>query len=54
MDCDSFHIAGDIDDITPWRAAYTSTQVLGGDKKMVVVKSGHIQSFVNPAGKVPL
>ena len=49
VDCDSFHIAGYTDHITPWRAAYTSTQVLGGDKQMAVVKSGHIQSFVNPA-----
>jgi polyhydroxyalkanoate synthase len=51
VDCDSFHIAGYTDHITPWRAAYTSTQVLGGDKEMAVVKSGHIQSFVNPATK---
>jgi polyhydroxyalkanoate synthase len=49
VDCDSFHIAGYTDHITPWRAAYTSTQVLGGDKHLAVVKSGHIQSFVNPA-----
>jgi polyhydroxyalkanoate synthase len=51
VDCDSFHIAGYTDHITPWRAAYTSTQVLGGGKHMAVVKSGHIQSFVNPATK---
>ena len=51
VDCDSFHVAGYTDHITPWRAAYTSTQVLGGDKQMAVVKSGHIQSFVNPATK---
>jgi polyhydroxyalkanoate synthase len=51
VDCDSFHIAGYTDHITPWRAAYTSTQVLGGDKHLAVVKSGHIQSFVNPADK---
>jgi polyhydroxyalkanoate synthase len=51
VDCDSFHVAGYTDHITPWRAAYTSTQVLGGDKQLAVVKSGHIQSFVNPAGK---
>jgi poly[(R)-3-hydroxyalkanoate] polymerase subunit PhaC len=51
VDCDSFHIAGYTDHITPWRAAYTSTQVLGGGKQMAVVKSGHIQSFVNPATK---
>ncbi len=49
VDCDSFHVAGYTDHITPWRAAYTSTQVLGGEKELVVVKSGHIQSFVNPA-----
>lgn len=49
VDCDSFHVAGYTDHISPWRVCYTSTQVLGGDKEMVVVKSGHIQSFVNPA-----
>ena len=51
VECDSFHIAGYTDHITPWRAAYTSTQLLGGDKQLAVVKSGHIQSFVNPAAK---
>src|SRR6266480_3857202 len=52
VDCDSFHIAGYTDHITPWQAAYTATQVLGGDKQMAVVKSGHIQSFVNPATSI--
>jgi polyhydroxyalkanoate synthase len=51
VDCDSFHVAGYTDHITPWRAAYTSTKVLGGDKELVVAKSGHIQSFVNPVDK---
>jgi poly[(R)-3-hydroxyalkanoate] polymerase subunit PhaC len=49
VDCDSFHVAGYTDHITPWRACYSSTQFMGGDKDLVVVKSGHIQSFVNPA-----
>jgi polyhydroxyalkanoate synthase subunit PhaC len=49
VDCDSFFVAGYTDHISPWRVCYTSTQVLGGGKEMVVVKSGHIQSFVNPA-----
>ncbi|HYZ54204.1 MAG TPA: alpha/beta fold hydrolase [Streptosporangiaceae bacterium] len=49
VDCDSFHVAGYTDHICPWRACYTSTRLLGGDKEMVMVKSGHIQSFVNPA-----
>jgi polyhydroxyalkanoate synthase subunit PhaC len=49
VDCESFHVAGYTDHITPWRACYGSTQVLGGRKELVVVMSGHIQSFVNPA-----
>ena len=49
VDCDGFYVAGYTDHITPWRACYGATQVLGGRKDMVVVKSGHIQSFVNPA-----
>jgi polyhydroxyalkanoate synthase len=49
VDGDSFHVAGYTDHITPWRACYSTTQALGGQKELVVVKSGHIQSFVNPA-----
>jgi polyhydroxyalkanoate synthase len=40
VDCDSFHITGYTDHITPWRAAHTSTQVLGGDKPETVVRIG--------------
>ena len=47
--CDSFHIGGYTDHITPWRTAYTTARLLGGAKEMTIVKSGHIQSFVNPA-----
>ena len=47
--CDSFHVAGFTDHITQWRACYNLTQILGGDKEVALVKSGHIQSFVNPA-----
>jgi polyhydroxyalkanoate synthase len=49
VDRDSFFVAGYTDHITPWRACYDSSRMLGGDKEMVIVKSGHIQSFVNPA-----
>jgi polyhydroxyalkanoate synthase subunit PhaC len=49
--CDSFHVAGYTDHITPWRAAYSTTQLLGGNKELTVVRSGHIQSFVNPENK---
>ncbi|HLH59042.1 MAG TPA: alpha/beta fold hydrolase, partial [Streptosporangiaceae bacterium] len=48
VNCDSFHVAGYTDHITPWRACYSTTQILGGEKELTVVKSGHIQSFVNP------
>jgi poly[(R)-3-hydroxyalkanoate] polymerase subunit PhaC len=48
VSCDSFHVGGYTDHITPWRACYDSSRLLGGSKEMVVVKSGHIQSFVNP------
>jgi len=47
--CDSFHVAGFTDHIVPWRTCYNLTQILGGDKEVALVKSGHIQSFVNPA-----
>ena len=53
-DCDTFYVAGYTDHISPWRACYAASQVMGGDKEhmeMVVVKSGHIQSFVNPVEK---
>ena len=47
--CDNFFVAGSTDHITPWRTCYNMTQILGGEKEVAVVKSGHIQSFVNPA-----
>ena len=47
--CDNFIVAGSTDHITPWRTCYNMTQILGGEKEVAVVKSGHIQSFVNPA-----
>jgi len=47
--CDGFYVAGSTDHITPWRTCYNLTQIMGGDKEVAVVKSGHIQSFVNPA-----
>jgi polyhydroxyalkanoate synthase subunit PhaC len=49
VSCDSFHVAGYTDHITRWRACYSTTQLLGGNKELTVVRSGHIQSFVYPA-----
>jgi len=37
------------DHIVPWRAAYRSLGLLGGDKKFVLGASGHIAGIVNPA-----
>jgi polyhydroxyalkanoate synthase len=50
VDCDSFMVAGLRDHITTWQPCYRSSQILGGSSEVVVVDSGHIQSFVNPPG----
>ncbi len=45
---DSFVVAGVTDHITPWRACYRTTKLLGGDTQFYVANSGHIQSLLNP------
>lgn len=48
---DTFIVAGLTDHITPWRAVYRTTQMLGSkDIKFVLSSSGHIQSLINPPG----
>ena len=47
---DSFVVAGFTDHITPWRACYRTTKLLGGNVEFVVSNSGHIQSLLNPPG----
>jgi polyhydroxyalkanoate synthase len=44
----SYIVAGASDRIVPWRNAYASTQLLGGDARFVLPASGHIQAFINP------
>ena len=39
------------DHIVPWRTAYRTTQLLGGDMRFVLGASGHIAGVVNPASK---
>ena len=34
----------------PWRGAYQTTQLLGGDATFVLSGGGHIQHLVNPPG----
>jgi len=36
------------DHIAPWRAAYSTTQLVGGDAKFTLTSSGHIAGIVNP------
>jgi len=49
VNCDSFHVGGYTDHITAWRTCYDSARLLGGEKEMNLIRSGHIQSVVYPA-----
>jgi len=50
VSCDTYLLAGATDHITPWRACYATTQLLGGACAFVLSNSGHIQSILNPPG----
>ena len=39
------------DHIVPWRTAYRSTGLLGGDLRFVLGASGHVAGVINPAAK---
>ena len=45
---DSYEVAGLNDHIVPWENAYRSARLLGGSKRFVLSRSGHIQALVNP------
>ncbi len=48
---DTFITAGLTDHITPWRACYRTSQLLGdADVEFVLSSSGHLQSLINPPG----
>ena len=47
----SFVYASRDDHIVPWRTAYASTGVLGGDTTFVLGASGHIAGVINPPAK---
>jgi polyhydroxyalkanoate synthase len=53
--CDQFWLSGLADHITPWRACYASSRLLGGNREFVVSDGGHIQSMIsspnNPKAK---
>lgn len=47
---DTYVIGAETDHLVPWRGAYRTTQLLGGDATFVLSGGGHIQHLVNPAG----
>ena len=47
----SFLLASREDHIVPWKSAYRSVRLLGGQTKFVLAASGHIAGVVNPASK---
>ena len=50
VDVDSYILGGTTDHITPWKACYRTTGMLGGRKEFVLSNSGHVQAIVNPPG----
>ena len=51
IDVPTFVYASKEDHIVPWKAAYESTQLLGGDVVFVLGASGHIAGVINPPAK---
>jgi polyhydroxyalkanoate synthase len=47
---DCYLVAGAADHLCPWQSCYRSTQLLGGDCRFVLARSGHIASMVSPVG----
>lgn len=46
--CPTYVVAGSEDHIVPWRTAFRSMQLLGGAKRFVLGKAGHITAIVAP------
>jgi len=51
VDRPSFIVATREDHIVPWRSAYRSLALLGGEKTFVLGAAGHVAGVINPAGK---
>ncbi len=47
----AYVLASKEDHIVPWKTAYRSTDLLGGEKRFVLAASGHIAGVINPASK---
>jgi polyhydroxyalkanoate synthase len=51
IDIPSYVLATQEDHIVPWRSAYRSTRLVGGESQFVLGASGHIAGVINPASK---
>jgi polyhydroxyalkanoate synthase subunit PhaC len=51
VDLPAYVLATLEDHIVPWRSAYRTTGLLGGDIRFVLGASGHIAGVINPASK---
>jgi polyhydroxyalkanoate synthase len=47
---DTYVIGAETDHLVPWRAAYRTTRLVGGESTFVLSGGGHIQHLVNPPG----
>jgi len=51
IDTSAYVLATQEDHIVPWKSAWRSAQLLGGDVQFVLGASGHIAGVVNPASR---
>ena len=43
-------LTSESDHIAPWRSAYRTTQLVGGETRHVLARSGHVAGMVSPPG----
>jgi poly[(R)-3-hydroxyalkanoate] polymerase subunit PhaC len=48
INVDAYVVAGENDHIVPWENAFRSGDLLGGETRLVLSTSGHIQALINP------
>jgi polyhydroxyalkanoate synthase len=51
VDIPTFVLATREDHIVPWKSAYASARLLGGETEFLLAASGHIAGVINPASK---
>jgi polyhydroxyalkanoate synthase len=51
IDMPSYVLATQEDHIVPWKGAYRTTQLVGGETQFVLGASGHIAGVINPVSK---